>query len=120
MAMDRSDLVKTLINGAIFLLYAGILTLYAWLVYDKDNDSKLGLVSAIAVVLNDLYVYLMYNARIIRRISVMSLLVFSSRCFIMLGGSDYWFYGYLVIYMWLQAIIAFGIVAKRLPLNSEM
>ena len=120
MAMDRSEVVKTLINGGIFLFYCGILVLYAWLVYDKDDRSKLGVVSAIAVVLNDVYVYLMYNARIIRRISILSLLCFSSRCFIMLGGSDYWYYGYLAIYVWLEAIIATGIVAKRLPLNSEM
>lgn len=110
LAMERSQAVKLAINGSLILLYIAILFLYSYLVYDMDDGSKLGLVSSVAVVINDLYMYLMYNARIIKRISLLSLIIFSSRLFIMLGGSDYWLYGYLVIYVWLQCIIALGIV----------
>ena len=45
--------------------------------------------------------------------------MFCSRIFILAGGADYWVYGYLLIYIWLECIIALGIVRKRLPLNSE-
>ena len=85
----------------LFTLYFGILAVYSYIIYDFDNKSKLGIVSALAVVINDLYVYLMYNARIITRIGILTLIMFSSRLFIMLGGADYWVYGYLVIYIWL-------------------
>ena len=51
---------------------------------------------------------------------MLALIVFSSRCFILLGGSDYWIYGYLVIYIWLECIIALGIVQRRLPYSHEM
>ena len=85
----------------LFMLYFGILAIYFYIVYDFDNKSKLGIVSALAVVINDIYVYLMYNARIINRIGILTLIMFSSRLFILLGGADYWVYGYLVIYIWL-------------------
>ena len=38
----------------------------------------------------------------------------------MLGGENYWIYGYLVIFVWLECTIAIGIVRKRLPFNSEV
>jgi hypothetical protein len=103
----------------LFMLYFGYLGIYSYCVYDLDDRSKLGIVSSCAVIINDLYVYLMYNARIINRIAVLTLIMFASRLFIMLGGADYWVYGYLVIYIWLQLIIALGIVKKRLPFNNE-
>ena len=104
----------------LFILYFGILGIYSYIVYDFDAGSKLGIVSSTAVVINDLYVYLMYNARIINRIAILSLIMFASRLFIMLGGADYWVYGYLVIYIWLQLIIALGIVRQRLPFNNQI
>jgi len=119
-AMDNSTAVKLMINGGLLLIYVGVLFLYSWLVYDLDAGSKLGVVSSIAVAINDIYLYMMYNARIINRISLLSLIIFCSRLFIMLGGSDYWLYGYLVIYVWLECIIALGIVEKRLPYNTEL
>lgn len=113
-------MIKKVVNVVFLMIYLAILAAYSYIVYDHDHGSKLGLVSSIAVIINDLYVYLMYNARIINRISIISLIMFCSRVFICLGGSDYWVYGYLVIFVWLQCIIALGIVEKRLPYNSEM
>ena len=101
-------------------IYFGILAVYSYLVYNFDNGSKLGIVSSVAVITNDLYVILMYNARIINHISILSLIIFCSRLFILLGGAHFWIYGYLVIFVWLQSIIALGIVRRRLPLNSEI
>ena len=120
LAMDRSKCIQLTINGTLLVLYCVVLFVYSYLVYDKDDGSKLGVVSACAVVINDGYMYLMYNARIIDRISVLSLIIFCSRLFIMLGGSDYWLYGYLVIYIWLECVIALGIVERRLPYNTEI
>ena len=119
-AMDNSNAVKVLINGGLFVIYVSVLFAFSYLVYDRDGGSKLGLYASVAVTINDIYMYMMYNARIINRISLLSLIIFSSRLFIMLGGSDYWLYGYLVIYVWLECIIALGIVEKRLPFNTEM
>ena len=118
--MGNSDVFNVLINGGLFVMYTSVLFAYSYLVFDKDNGSKLGLYCSIAVAINDIYIYMMYNARIINRISLLSLIIFSSRLFIMLGGSDYWLYGYLVIYVWLECIIALGIVEKRLPFDNEM
>jgi len=119
-AMDNSNGVKLMINGGLLVIYAAVLFVYSYMVYDLDDKSKLGVVSSIAVVINDIFMYIMYNARIINRISLLALMIFCSRLFIMLGGSDYWLYGYLVIYVWLQCIIALGIVEKRLPYNTEL
>lgn len=47
------------------MLYIIILVVYAWIDYDRNDRSKLALISATAVAVNDIYVYLMYNARII-------------------------------------------------------
>lgn len=120
LVFNRTPIIRLVINIILFLLYAGILCLFSWFVFKRDNDSKLGLVSSIAVVINDLYMYMMYNGRIINRISVLSLMVFASRAFIMLGGSDNWYYGYLVIFVWLECVIATGIVARRFPLQTEL
>ena len=113
-------MIRKLVNIGLLVLYLGILAVYSYIDYDFNHGSKLGLVSSMAVVINDIYVYLMYNARIISRIYVLSLIMFCSRIFIMIGGADYWVYGYLFIYVWLGCIIALGIVKKRLPLNSEL
>lgn len=120
LAMDRSALVKMGINGGLTLVYLTILFVYSYMVYTKGDGSKLGIVSSVAVLINDIYLYLMYNARIINRISVLALVIFCSRLFIMLGGPDYWLYGYIVIFVWLECIIALGIVQKRLPYNHEL
>ena len=65
LAMDNSACVRYGINGGLLLFYAIVLFVYAYLVYDLDDGSKLGIVSVIAVVVNDIYVFLMYNARIV-------------------------------------------------------
>jgi len=116
----KNSLCKKIVNASLGLVQLCILGVYTYLVYDRDDGSKLGLVTSIAVLLTDFYILLMFNARIIERISVLSLVIFSSRLFILLGGPNYWVYGYLVTFVWLECIIALGIVQRRLPLNSEM
>ena len=118
--MDKSICVRLSINGTLFMIYIITLIVYSWIDYDRNDRSKLALISATAVVVNDIYVYLMYNARIIERVSVLALLIFCSRFFIMLGGEDYWVYGYLVIFIWLECLISLGIVERRLPYNTDM
>ena len=119
-AIGKSKALKWAINGGLLLLYGAILFIYSYLVWDLDNESKLGIACSIAVVINDLYIYMMFNARIINRISILALIIFCSRFFIMLGGSEYWFYGYMFTYVWLESAIVLGIVEKRLPYNSEI
>lgn len=120
LTLARSRCCSNSLHLTLAFIYLGILGVYSYLVYDFDNGSKLGIVSSVAVMINDLYVILMYNARIINRISILTLIIFCSRLFILLGGSHYWIYGYLVIYVWLQCIIALGIVRKRLPFNNQI
>lgn len=120
LTLARSRCCSNSLHLTLAFIYLGILGVYSYLVYDFDNGSKLGIVSSVAVMINDLYVILMYNARIINRISILTLIIFCSRLFILLGGSHYWIYGYLVIYVWLQSIIALGIVRKRLPFNNQI
>ena len=120
MAMEQSPMISRIVNIGLLVLYLGILAVYSYIDYDFNNGSKLGLVSSIAVIINDIYVYLMYNSRIISRISLLALIMFCSRFFILIGGADYWLYGYLIIYVWLECVIALGIVKKRFPLNSEL
>ena len=88
--------------------------------YELDQGSKLGVVFLFVIVINDFNLYVMYNARTIERISVISMIIFCSRLFILLGGSDYWVYGYLTTYIWLACIIVLGIVEKHLPFNTEI
>ena len=120
LTLARSRCCSNSLHLTLAFIYLGILGVYSYLVYDFDNGSKLGIVSSVAVMINDLYVILMYNARIINRISILTLIIFCSRLFILLGGSHCWIYGYLVIYVWLQCIIALGIVRKRLPFNNQI
>lgn len=85
-AMDKSLGVRIAINGTMVMLYVIILLVYSWLDYDRNDRSKLAFVCSIAVFVNDIYVYIMYNARIIKRVSILALILFCSRFFIMLGG----------------------------------
>lgn len=57
-AMDNSDYVKFMINGGLFVIYLVVLFLYSYLVWDLDSGSKLGIVSSIAVAINDIYMYI--------------------------------------------------------------
>jgi len=118
LVLRRSRCCTLSVHLFLAFLYLGVLAVYSYLVYDLGDGSKLGVVSSAAVVVNDVYVILMYNARVIERISFLALIIFCSRLFIMLGGAHYWIYGYLVIFVWLECTIAVGIVRKRLPFNS--
>ncbi len=50
-------MIKKVVNVVFLMIYLAILAVYSYIVYDHDHGSKLGLVSSIAVIINDLYVY---------------------------------------------------------------
>lgn len=120
MAMDRSVAVKYAVNGLLLAVHVGCLAIYSYLVYYFDNNSKLGIIVSLAVFVNDMYFYLMFNARIITKISFLTFMIFCSRLFIFIGGKDLWVYGYLAMYIWTECMIALNIVERRLPLNTEV
>lgn len=119
-AMDNSLDLKYLINGIFLFLYLGSLTLYAIMVHHKGEGSNMGILCAILVVINDGYMYLMYNARIIKRISLLALITFGSRFFLIVGEEKYWIFGNLAVYVCLECIITLGIVQRRLPYSGEV
>jgi hypothetical protein len=120
MAMDRSIAIRYVVNACLLGVHAGCLAVYSYLVFYYDNNSKLGIIVSLAVFVNDMYFYLMFNARIITKISLLTLMIFCSRLFIFMGGKDYWVYGYLAMYIWTECMIALNIVRKRLPFNTEV
>lgn len=92
--------LKCMVNFVILILYFALSLAYAWIDYNFNERSKLGLVSAMTILLIDLFIVLMFRSKIIVRVTFLSVLLFAARFFVCFGGANYWIYGYMIIYIW--------------------
>lgn len=89
--------------------------LYSIIDFKQNDRSKLGIVTSVSVFFCDVFVLIMFNARIIKMPAFLSFLVFASRILIFTSGIDRWMYGYMIAYMMVSIVISHEIIAKHFP-----
>jgi hypothetical protein len=82
------------------------------------DNSRLGFVTMIAVLLTDVFLYLIYNSKITETTTTICVAAFLNRLLLYCFGGNYWIYGYMVLYLIYGAILSHVITKKRFPFES--
>ena len=114
----KSACFRRFVNWSLGFVYLLLLILYAVLVYIFEDRSKLGAMAAVAVVACDIFVALIFQARVLDHTSVLILFIFVSRVLVFFGGEFYWIYGYLVMYMIIGGVLTYKIAQQFFPFAS--
>jgi len=87
----------------------GILIVYSFVIYWYMDYSRLGFVTMIAVLLTDVFVYLIWNSEIVKSPTVLCFSAMLNRVLLYVFGGNYWIYGYMVLYLIYGVILSFVI-----------
>ena len=98
------------------MISVGLLVIYAFTVYNAMDESWLGFVTMIAVVITDFILYLIYNSKIIISSTMLSVTVIFNRLFLFVFGGEYWIYGYMILYIYYGILLVNEIGKRRFPI----
>jgi hypothetical protein len=108
-------------RGITFFLWCvatAILIIYSYVIYWKMDNSRLGFVTMIAVLLTDVFVYLVWNSGVTQSYTVLCLSCMLNRLMLFVFGGNYWIYGYMVLYLIYGVILSWVITKKRFPFED--
>ena len=105
---------KNTSNIMMLVLYLGSFFGYSFSDWYFD-DSKLAFVTSITILCCDCYLWLLFKASFVKRLSVITSIAALSRVLIFAGGKDFWIYGYMIYYMVFAAVLINYIAKKRFP-----
>lgn len=104
-------------NIVVLFLYGGLFVAYSLIDYTTNDKSLLGLTTSITVFIVDIFIMIMFMAKIVREPAFLAFLIFTSRILIFSFGSTGWIYGYMVSYILISVVISHAIIAKHFPFN---
>jgi hypothetical protein len=97
-----------------------ILTVYAVVLAITDNGNKLGVLTAISVLIMDLFSTLLYGAGVIENSVILIFLLLINRVLMVGLGQNYWFYGYMILYLCYATVFVYKIAERMYPLESDI
>lgn len=100
----------------LFVLYAGLFVGYSVIDYHR-NDSAQGIITSIVIMILDLFILMMYAAKVSREPALIVLFFFFSRICIFCFGQDYWLFGFMIVYIVLGVNCSHNIAEKRFPFS---
>ncbi len=113
--------IKRLITIGLWVIATGILVVYSFVIkHYFPLTSRFGFITMIAILTTDVLVYLIQNAEIVKTATPLALTLFINRFFLIIFGSEYWVYGYIVIYICYGVLISTIIAQKRFPLEDTI
>ena len=98
----------------LFVLYIGLFAGYSVIDYYR-NESLQGLITSIVIIILDLFIFMMYAAKVSREAALITFFFFFSRIFIFSFGRSYWLFGFMIVYIVLGAFCTHAIAEKRFP-----
>lgn len=108
------------IKIGLLVLSIIILAVYAVVLAVTDNGNKLGVLTAVSVLIMDLFSTLLYGAGVIENSVILIFLLLVNR-FLMVGlGQNYWFYGYMMLYLCYATVFVYKIAQRAYPLESDI
>lgn len=110
--------IRRTISFFLWCCATAILIVYAYVIYWYMDKSRLGFVTMIAVLMTDVFVYLIYNSGITQSYTVLCFACMLNRLMLYVFGGNYWIYGYMVLYLIYGVILSYIITKKRFPFED--
>lgn len=106
---------KSAIGKFIYLLVSyiialGILAIYSYITYEYTSNKYIGPITAVAVVTTDIILLQLMRCQLANGPIEISLILFMFRIFLFGFGGDYWFIGYVALYLCLGLFLSYHIV----------
>ena len=80
--------------------------------------SRLGFVTMIAVLITDVFLYLIWNSKILESPTVLCFSGLLNRLLLFVFGGNSWIYGYMLLYLCYGTVFSFVIAKKRFPFEG--
>ena len=81
------------------MIAVGVLAAYSYVIYKFDNSSKMGIVTSVSIVLMDFFLLGLEESGMVSRPATIISLLILNRALMIGMGSEYWIYGYMVLYL---------------------
>ena len=118
--LSMSPVKKWTVTLSLYAVALIILGLYAMLDYTVRDESGIGIITIIAVIVTDVILYLYIHAKIAQNPAEISLhLIVFRVCMFILGG-DHWIYGYCIMYLYVGIFLSHHITRKRFPFLEQV
>jgi len=104
-------------NLTLLSLYGGLFVAYALIDYTTNEKSLLGVTTSITVLIVDIFILIMFMAKIVQQPAFLAFILFAARILIFSFGSTGWIYGYMVSYILISVVISHSIVGKHFPFS---
>lgn len=82
------------------------------------DGSRLGFVGMIAILITDVFVYLIFNSKITDSPTTLCVSGMLNRLLLFVFGGNYWIYGYMLLYLIYGCILSWVITKKRFPFED--
>jgi hypothetical protein len=109
---------QRMITISLWIASIGILVIYSYVIFWKMEESKLGFVTMISVIITDIFVYLIWNSNVVESTTIISGATILNRLLLYVFGGNYWIYGYMLLYLIYVAILSVMITKKRFPFED--
>lgn len=106
------------VNIFLWCCATAILIIYSYVIKNEMNDSKLGFVIMIVILITDIFTYLFYNSKILKTSTPLTLIFFLNRILMYTFGGEYWLYGWMLLYLIYGVILSISIAEKRFPFEN--
>lgn len=110
--------VRALITFGIWSFATAILIVYSYVIYWEMDGSRLGFVTMIAILITDVFVYLIFNSKITESPTTLCFSGMLNRLLLFVFGGNYWIYGYMLLYLIYGCILSYVITKKRFPFED--
>jgi len=110
--------LRKFITFCIWAAATGVLVIYSYVIYWKFSYSWLGFITMIAVLLTDVFVFFLWNSKIVTSVTLICVAILANRLLLYVFGGNYWIYGYMVMYLAYGAIFSVLIMRKRFPFED--
>lgn len=111
---------KFWIKFAIYLFSLAILVGYMFTLYYLDNYSKLGFIIGIAIIVMDIFNFILYLSDIAGSALQIILLLLTNRVLMVCLGKALWVYGFMVLYIVYSLFFVIYALMTAFPMAKDV
>ena len=109
---------RRLINAFFWCLATSILVVYSYVIKWYMNDSKLGFVIMIVILITDVFTYMFYNSRLLKTSTPLAIIFFLNRLLLFCLGGEYWIYGWMILFLIYGIMLSVRTAERRFPFEN--
>jgi hypothetical protein len=108
------------IKGIVLFLSLLPLVALSVILYFKDDNSKLGIITSVSVVLMDVFSLLIYHSNMVETPIMVVILLISNRVMMVALGQNFFIYGYILLYIFYSVAFVYQIARNRFPYEGDV